>query len=57
MQTRTARTTELWTYLQAQLLNHRVYGLVNVLLDSCVMVVPDKLFVLNDLQPYRLITL
>lgn len=51
MQTKTACTTELWSYLQAQLLNHSIYGLVNLLLDSCVVLVPNKLFVLNDLQP------
>lgn len=37
-------------YLQTQLLYHSIYGLVNVLLHSCIMLVPHKLLVLNDLQ-------
>lgn len=41
---------ELWTYLQAQLLYHSIYGLINILLDSCIMLIPNKLFVLNDLR-------
>ena len=45
-----ACTTKLWTYLQAQLLNHSIYGLVNILLDGCVTLIPNKLFVLDDLQ-------
>lgn len=39
-----ACTLGLWPYLHTQLLNHYIDGLVNVLLDSCTMLILKLLF-------------